>query len=171
MIFDIEKEIKYPKSMIEYKEKCFAKLKQAFDDSKLCSYMEGCAKRLSMSMDILNFEVISRKINVPDILDMTPPHVFLIKSDVVQYENKMHFEVLVKFRYSVWNEPTDVYVNKFIEQLDMLDISYTVAHTQWVGDDLNGSRNFHTHVIIDFSRRLSNEEMNKLIEEYSTMNK
>ena len=156
--------------MVEYREKCFAKLKQAFDDSKLSSYMEGCAKRLSMSMDILNFEVTSRKINVPDFLDMTPPHVFRIKSDVIQYENKMHFEVLVDFRYSVWNEPTDVYVNKFIEQLDRLDISYTVTSIQWVGDDLIGNRNFRTHVIIDFSRRLSNQEMNKLIEEYNTMN-
>ena len=165
------KETKYSKTMIEYKKECFAKLKQAFKDSGLYSYMEGSTKRLSVSTDILNFELISRKINVPDFLDMTPPHVFRIKSDVIQYENKMHFEVLVEFRYSVWNEPTDVYVNKFIEQLDMLDISYTVAHTQWVGDDLNGSRNFHTHVIIDFSRQLSNEEMNKLIEEYNTINK
>ena len=164
------KETKYSKTMIEYKKECFAKLKQAFKDSGLYSYMEGSTKRLSVSTDILNFELISRKINVPDFLDMTHPHEFRIKSDV-QHENKIILEVEVNLMYRVLIEYTDWYVNKLIEQLDKLDINYTASPIQWDGDNINGSKNFHISIIVDFSKEISDEEMKKIVEEYNTMNK
>ena len=170
MIFDIEKEIKYPKSMVEYREKCFAKLKQAFKDSGLYSYMEGSTKRLSVSTDILNFELTRRKTITPDLLDMTHPHEFRIKSDV-QHENKIILEVEVNLMYRVLIEYTDWYVNKLIEQLDKLDINYTASPIQWDGDNINGSKNFHISIIVDFSKEISDEEMKKIVEEYNTMNK
>lgn len=177
MIFDIEKEIKYPKSMVEYKEKCFAKLKQVFKNSKLSGYSSW----LLTTMDVVNFEVRRYKESEEQYLDdnMFPPfdkkhvhysHKLLLKSAV--WVNEIIFKVKINFDYCVWNDCTDWYRNKFLAELNKLGINYEYSSSiVWQRDNENGSKNFGTSILVDFSKQISDKEMNKIIEEYNTMNK
>ena len=163
------KEIRYPRTMLEYQEKCFAKIKQAFDSSGLSSHMEGCTSRLSMSMDIVDFDVQKRPIKVlmyEEIRCGLHSGTF----GVPQYENRLTFRVKVNFQYYVFNGGINWYVNKFIRELDTLHLDYSVSPIEWAGDNLNGSQNFNASVTIDFSKSISDEEFEKIFIKYKKAN-
>lgn len=172
MIFGL-KEIKYPKTMVEYKESCLSKLQLAFKISGLSTYMEGCTRKLSLSTDILEFSVERRKVQSDECFSLEHPFSYPFSyplREVPQYENKIKLEILVDFQYFIWNEITDWYRSMYTQALDQLGINYHIKPIEWLGDNTNGSKNFSTSIVIDFSKEITDEEMEKITTEYKEIN-